>query len=519
VSKKPAGLLLAFTALALFLNICYRVMATPAWGYNGSRLMPSFALARGINYYVLPHQGPLYCSLYGPLIALVYLPATLFSSPNAAVLAGAAITVLLCFSVAAFLHFAALGNQLSRIDVLAFLTAGFLMCYLDPLRYACFNIHADGPGLACAGAACGALYFSWQGSQFALPASACFAVLAVFCKQTFLPVPLALLVYVLLSEGRAKAAPYLLWLAVAGGLATAGAMFAIGPQRFYHCLLWVPARHPWNDASFISSALQAMRSFIRLSLVVVSLLTAAGVYFFSKGGFSLIATAAQRCAPLLLAGIAMLPSAMVGRAKVGGDINSFSLALFFLTCGLTVMLADLARTQEPASAKLAVVVLAAVLTPLVISEAPLILALPAQVRELPQSGQNVAFNYLERHPGAAYFPWFPLAHLYAEHQFRHYAFGIADRLMANEPVSMADFRAYIPDNPNVIAFAADGTPDIFGYDLMKYLPEYRCKISDPELPGWLVYARSGCTALPETTAAPPRALPEAPADLPRRPPG
>src|ERR1700722_4244970 len=59
VSKRLAALLLALTALMLVLTACYRVLETPFWNYNGSRLMPSFAVARGINYYVLPHHGPL----------------------------------------------------------------------------------------------------------------------------------------------------------------------------------------------------------------------------------------------------------------------------------------------------------------------------------------------------------------------------------------------------------------------------------------------------------------------------
>jgi hypothetical protein len=128
--------------------------------------------------------------------------------------------------------------------------------------------------------------------------------------------------------------------------------------------------------------------------------------------------------------------------------------------------------------------------PLAISEAPLALDIRAAARRLPQAAQQAAFEYLNRHPGEAYFPWFPLSHYYAEHQFRHYAFGIADRLMAGEPVSRAEFLEYIPRDPRVIAFAADGSPKLLGYDLMKYLPEYRYQATDPGLPGWQVYAKA-----------------------------
>jgi hypothetical protein len=493
MSKRAAAVLLLLTAVAMFFTICYRVLLTPSWNFNGARLMPSFAIAHGIDYYMLPHEGPLYCSVYGPLISLVYLPATLFPSPNSAVLTGSAITAILTFSAAAFMVLAPFRDHRRASDVLAFLTAGFLLCYLEPLKYACFNIHADGPGLACGGVACAALYFSRQ-SRFALPVSACFAVLAIFCKQIFLPVPLALLVCVLASDGRRQATHYLLWVVAVGAVAGGVAMAAMGPARLYHCLIWVPGHQPPNDASALVSIIQAMRNFIRLSLMVVIPLVGFGIYFLAGmariGRSELCALAAKRFSPALLVGIALLPSAMAGRAKAGGDINSFSLPLFFLACGLAVMLADMARDVNPVSARVAICVLVAVLAPMAISESPLMLNLPTVIKELPQAGQNTAFEYLRKHPGGAYFPWFPISHLYAEHRFTHYAFGIADRLMADEPVSMADFRAYMPANPEIIGFASDGMPDIYGHDLMKYLPEYRYKVSDPALPGWLVFAKS-----------------------------
>jgi hypothetical protein len=487
---------LACAALVLFFTVCHRWLETPLWSFNGSRLMPSFALANGVGYYVLsPPGGPLYSTLYGPMVAIVYLPATLFPSPNSAVLAGAAITMLLCFSAVAFLHFAPFKAGRGSVDGLAFVTAGFLMCYLEPLKYSCFNIHADGPGLAFGAVACAALYSrgpeKWRA---ALPVSAVCAVLSIFCKQTFLPVPPALLVYLWAAEGRAQAVRYLVWLVAAGALAGGAAMFAAGPANLYHCLIWVPAHHPWNDSSHLVSAIQAMRSFIRVSMPVPVLLLACAVYLWTSGrlrGPGLRALAANRCVPLLLVGVALLPFSIAGRSKAGGDVNSLSFALFFLTCGLTVMLADVSRgAQSGSTRRLAVSVLVATMLPLAISEAPLALDVRASARRLPQAAQEVAFDYLNRHPGGAYFPWFPVAHYYAEHQFRHHAFGIVDRLMAGDSVSSAEFRAYIPQDPRVIAFAGDGTPQLFGYDLMKYLPEYRYQVSDPELPGWLVYGKS-----------------------------
>jgi hypothetical protein len=320
------------------------------------------------------------------------------------------------------------------------------------------------------------------------------AVLSIFSKQMFLPVPIALLIYLWAAEGRARALRYLFWLVVASGLAGGAALLTVGPARLYHCLIWLPAHHAWNNPSHIVSAIQALRSFIRLSMPVPVLLLACMVYLWTSGrlrGPWLRPPAANRCVPLLLVGIALLPFSIAGRAKSGGDTNSLSFALFFLTCGLTVLLADVARFAESGAARrLAVSVLLATMLPLALSEAPLALDIRASAGRLPQAEQEVAFEYLKRHPGEAYFPWFPLSHFYAEHQLRHYAFGVVERLMAGEPVSMDEFRAYIPRDPRIIAFGSDGTPQLLGYDLMKYLPEYSYQVNDPELPGWLTYGKA-----------------------------
>jgi hypothetical protein len=169
-------------------------------------------------------------------------------------------------------------------DCLAFLTAGFLICYLEPLKYSCFNIHADGPGLVFSAVACAALCAGaprkWRA---ALPVSALCAVMAIFSKQTFLPVPLALAVWLWIAEGRARAARYLLWLIAAGALAGGASIMTEGAGRLYHCLIWVPVHHPWNNSSHIVSAMQALRGFIRLSMPVEVLVLACLLYFWIGG--------------------------------------------------------------------------------------------------------------------------------------------------------------------------------------------------------------------------------------------
>jgi hypothetical protein len=520
--RTPHRVGLCCAALVLLSTVCHLVLQTPYLSWNGTRLMLSFALARGVNYYVLlPRGGPLYTSEYGPMVAIVYLPATLFRTPNSAVLAGVIITVVLCFSAVAFLHFAPLKRERSAVDGLAFLTAGFLMCYLDPLKFSCFNIHADGPGLAFGAVACGALLYAGGADKWrmALPVSAVCAVLSVFCKQMFLFLPIALLVWVLAVQGRKAAARYLLCLVAAGVISTAAALSAFGLEPLYHSLIWVPAHQPWKD-SHIRTLIGSARLFIRASLPVLIPVLACVIYCIGApmrdGRWRTLLM--SRCVPPLLVGIALLPFSILGYAKVGGEFNNFSFALFFLTCGVTMMFADLWHGGDDASTRhLAGSALVATTLLLTVFEARVALDIPSKLRGLSQTEQQVAFAYLERHPGEAYFPWFPLAHLQAEGQLRHFVWGLADRWLAGEKVSSAELRAYIPRDPRVIAFGKveysgptvegyelmnlpeysrsvndpefPGWPSVEGYDLMKYLPEYSRSVNDPELPGWLVFAK------------------------------
>jgi hypothetical protein len=262
----------------------------------------------------------------------------------------------------------------------------------------------------------------------ALPISALCAVLAVFCKQLFLPVPFALLVYLLIAGGRWPEMRYLLWLGAVGGVLLAATLYLAGPARLYHCLIWLPAHHRWGDASRLVTVINAARNFIRLSMPVPVLLSGCAVYLWASGRLrtgEVRALAANRCVPILLVGVALLPFSFAGRAIPAGDINSFSFALFFLTCGLTVMLADVARSVS--ARRLAILLLIATTIPLAISEEPLAFDIPSTIKRLPQAEQEIAFAYLKRHPDGAYFPRFPLPHYEAEHQFRHYIFGMADR--------------------------------------------------------------------------------------------
>src|ERR1700758_2478922 len=152
---KLISILMPFVFLALLGVLAARILQTPFWSFNGTRLAPSFGLVHGYRLYYPPADGPVLSTMYGPVTALVYLMATFASSPNSAVLIGSGITVLFCFVPMAWLH---LRNGRWRWAThsmywLALAACGLMMLDTEALRYSCINPHADGIALGLGAAA------------------------------------------------------------------------------------------------------------------------------------------------------------------------------------------------------------------------------------------------------------------------------------------------------------------------------------------------------------------------------
>jgi hypothetical protein len=485
---------LSISLLFLVGAVACSVLDTPKWSFNGTRLMPSFLLARGQRVFELQGAGPLYSKYYGPLTYVTYLPATLFRAPNSAVLAGSTITVLLCFLSIGILHFG--GGRWRQASfwpaLLGCTAAGYLVCYLEPLRYSCVNIHADGPGLALGGIACAALRWRKGSSQWrGIVPSATMAVMAALCKQPLAMLAVGLLVYLYLVDGWKVAVGYLAAVVGVSLVLGSACIWAFGYKELYYNLIVIAARHPWR-LSGLAVVVQPLRGFMRvmfpvLLIAVVGL--AATIKLGDWQGQGLRWLQAHDWMVMFVAGLALLPSSIAGNAKVGGDINSLSFASFFFTVGVTCMLADLATRRFPRHVQqIAQGSLLALVLLLTIVELPV--ALPSRVRSLDSAEQNRVFEYVKNHT-ETFFPWFPLSHFLAEGRFYHSAFGIVDRVLAGDRVSPGYFQAYVPAHMSRIAFGKDGGRDVYGVDLLSFSGTARpCVQNDPDLPLWQVYKPS-----------------------------
>jgi hypothetical protein len=479
-------------------------------GWNGARLAPTFALTHDYPLYSSADSGSVLNTIYGPVTALAYLPATLTSSPTAAVILASLLSPLLFFLPIFWLHVGDNWRNLQQTIVAfsAFIGFCFLALGSIPLSESAFLVHADAPALGLGASACAVLYYRKHKDRIpALFLSATFAVLAVWTKQVALPIPFALLTYVLLADGRRCFQRYALCFCVSGTLISAILIVAFNPQPLFFNILTLPSHHPWwfidsmqdiprdnkiqaIKALFLVFIELTRRSFIPLIIIVFSVICQ---YLFlsrkkhiREARFKVPRTwiNSNRWSLFMIVGAFSVPTSMLGRVKVGGIDNTLSYTIYFLLAAATLSLINFTDPEAQALNKINKISILLILTISVAINLPLPLDhIYYQLKNIPSNQHQVAYNYAKNHPNEAYFPWHPLSSLLAEKKLYHFAFGILDRELAGFPLSDRHFRAYLPSNLQLIAY-----PN-WASGFVKGLPEFSKKVEIDELPGWKVYVK------------------------------
>jgi len=479
-------------------GLAFRILQTPLWPFNGTRLAPALGLTRGYGLYYPRNSGPVLETTYGPVTALFYLPTWVTHTPNLAVLLGSAMTAVFCLTPLLFLT---LMFPRRRSDypagLFGFLICGLMVLYCEPLRYSCINVHADGPALAFGGGSC--LCLLWRRrSRVAVISAAVLAAVSPWSKQTALPILAGLVVYLVLVDGWRKLARFLLFYTVAA-LVIASTFFAtIGPGLLWFNLVTVQSKVILFSSDLVLRLFQSGRSMMAHADLIVVGTAAALLSAFLSGDLRRrkVRTWVKQndWTLLLLVGFFEIPIALLARAKTGGDINSFSFVLYYFNAAVGMIAAQVMRhrfqetsTKRPMFGYQVLALAATILLTAV--ELPTAFGIPRSVHNLADTEQQVGYRYLVRHPGSAYFPWLPLSHIMAEGRVYHSAFGIADRELSGNRVSDQHFRSGIPTGANFIAFKHDGIDNIFGCDLRSYIPEFTVNGTISELPGWTVLSR------------------------------
>ena len=478
-------------------GLAYRILETPKWTFNGTRLGPVFALTRGYSLYYPRESGPILETTYAPIAALFYLPTTALRTPNSAVIAGSTLTVICCLVPLVFLTFL---NPSTKLDfsrrLFGFLVSGLMVLYCEPLRYSCINVHADGPALAFGGMACVCL-LRWRYSRLGLTCGAIFAALSPFAKQTAIGLIGGLALYLVLADGWKMLGRFLLLYAVASLVILSGFMLAFDPRRLWFNLVTVQAKMIASTDGLAIRLVQGTRSLIHSGdLVCLAVAVAVVSAFVSHNREpSRIRLFVRRndWSLLFCVGLFGIPVSILARVKPAGDINSYSFVLYYFNAAVGMFAAELIRFQ-PQSAKRSIlsayqITALGLLIILFLIEAPTPFGIPRTIQELADTDLQVAYQYLVKHPGSAYFPWFPLSHIIAEGRAYHSAFGVADRELSGNRLSPQHFHSGIPAGTRFVAYRSEGIDNIHGCDLRSYLPEFPTVSTTVDLPGWTILTR------------------------------
>jgi len=481
--------LLAVGFLTLLGMIVSSVLQAPFFGWNAARLAPTFALLNGYRLYYPNGVGPVLNTIYGPVTALVYLPAALAKSPSVALVIASVVSVTLFFGPMVWL--ATRGETRSRwIAMLAALLCfGFLVMRSYPLKYGAFCVHADAPALGLGGLACAAIYLRRRNEDWTLlSASAVASVLSVWSKQTMVLLPVALAVCVWRLFGTASLKRYLLVLGGVGLVLSLVFVLVFDPSAMFFNLVQVPAHHPWQGGKleWLQQALQELvtESLFPLAIIAVGLLVCATT-----------GRRVGRWLVFVLVGTLNAPAAVLNRVKVGGDMNAFNLSLYFWLIGALLLLVEAAATEETEGKGVSQTVKAvlAVLLIGLLGGVPLRLQNVYQIAKVFRlNQQEVACQTLRQNPGLVYFPNNPLAHLLVEHKVYHLSWGVIDRRYGGYPVGEQQFRANVPPNIKAVLFGSLWSPTETEthQETMRYLPGFALEKRDES--GWTIYGyRSG----------------------------
>lgn len=406
------------------------------------RLAPSFAITRGYQLYYPPDAGPVLSTIYGPITAFIYLPATLAHTPRSAILTGTLIALAFFYGSTLLTVWNIVGDSRMRPWEMAGFTIG-VVWLIEPLERAASHIHADAPALGFA--ALSTLFAAREKCIFSeyencLLAGMC-AVFSVFSKQNMAPILLALAVWFAIWHGWKSMMIYVVSVAtvtLAVSLITI-TWFSSAAAFYFNCV-YIPLHQSYDKALFFPTLNEMLLASLVLLFIPIGRLFQAWTQPSKSRGLHL----SRKTLLLIGIGLLLVPTSILGRMKFGGNENALSPALYFF---MLAMLAEVVpdREEDAAAKLLPFPIIAACLIGL--SSA----AYFAVKSETPTNPEMTAFEYSRKYPGRVYFPQFPLVHLMVEGRLYNFSWGLTDRRMAGYPVSERIFEANVPREAKLAA--------------------------------------------------------------------
>ncbi len=438
--------------------------------WSGARIAPSAAFLDGLTVYAPEEEGAVLSSLYGPMSVAYYLPACLLGGAMASLIAAGMMNVAaLLVPLVALIVLTSRHRQLEAWGTALLATATALAW--PPTQQMLGGIHVDAPAVGLGLLACLFLSGSAAPRRRNLALAASCTVLAAWTKQVEAPLAFAQLLYLVLRFGRRPAIHYFFALAIAALAVSAFWLVFFPLDALLFNLVQIPGTQRFTDLDYLP---KEMARFLPPFLLVC--------------WFSWRATRDQRKrwieapgALLFLAFLFLLPLSMLARAKVGGFLNSFH-ALAFLLAATAVTWS--AWAESSATTRRRVPLLSALLGLVVLPWG----LLPKYTDAFSHVGHNPharAASFASLHPGEAYFPWHPLAHLEGEGKLYHFDYAVRDRELAGFAMSDEHIRAHLPGDLRWILVDGHAGPP----SILQRLPAFSVETTLEEMPGWRVFVR------------------------------
>lgn len=487
----------------LFSGLFIQKLLAPPFTWVALRMATAFAMTHGYKvYYAQQVSGPLLNTVYPPMGFLAYWPAMLFSNPQFLIFA-AQLLAILFISIPMILAIFWVKDDSGRniwqsvLMITYFIT---LIFYLHPLIDVTFCPHVDAPAIGFGAMACFFIYAIKRGKRdidYLILSSIC-AVLAVWSKQVTIPISIAILLYLFLAGHVRVFKNYILCLLTAGALSLIFFGYFFNLSDIFFTIISVPGRQPWWVADghirALAKTFEELLVYCALPMIVTLFCAAQDMPLKKMSLKEWIKD--NPWLIYLFAGIFMIPTSIFGRVKMGGAINALGYSTYFITCASVLALGHRAHRSDTYMREKLVISIIIVLS---FIKALSLGNFQEKVQRFVNNPVSISYDYLIKHPGQAYLPWSPLAHLMAEKKAYHTYFGILDREWAGYEIGEAEFRSHVPLKAKFVAFPPDVAPpdrdeahaaeDMASNIVMKYLPEYKKRANTPELPGWALYER------------------------------
>jgi len=508
--------------------------------WNGARLAPAMGLTHGYRLYSPVDKGVVNGWIYGPVAALAYLAAVLVGNSGVQILAARVLSLIYYYGPAAWLIFGA--DRLGRTQaqnrsqdnegqgemapgqqasgrgrqlglVLLFLCFVVLTSNSTALRYSSTEVHADSPALALAALSVIVLVRGGGGQNpWTCTIALILGVLAVWAKQLTIPILALVLPGYAIATGALKNPLRSVMPGLVIGLVLSLVMLAaFEPSNLILNVVQIPSHHPlrakvWIDFLYPLLLIQQKHAplWILLAVGVLARIVAAESSRVSSP--SELEAGSEAVNPragvwrgewplFLLAGLLQLPVSILGYYGVGGNDNSLSFSLYFVTLGTLLMLKPFFQAEPDGGQAQQGVLLSEGETGhwvwyLVIG---LNLSLATTEQEnlglvLAQGHGNawqdsiVAERYIRAHPGEVYFPWNPQSHLAGEGKYYHAEDGLYDRAISGFPLTLEHVKQHIPPRTRLICYPM-GAAGFSPVGILNYLKDFK-PTTVPELPGW-----------------------------------